>query len=79
MHMSDHQCPGNSKTCDPHLDGIPEFTWSIVAAGDLRQERNEKIEKKDGSPQGSEEEWVFSIPCLPPVSPAKARVNMITR
>lgn len=24
-------------------------------------------------------EWVVSIPCLPPVSPAKARVNMITR
>lgn len=51
----DHQCPGNSRTCDQHLDEIPEFTWSIVAAGDLRQERNEKTEKKEGSPQGSEE------------------------
>ncbi|KAK2826374.1 hypothetical protein Q5P01_020588 [Channa striata] len=61
MHTSDHQCPGNSKTCDQHLDGIPEFTWSIVAAGDLRQERNEKIEKKDGSPQGSEEGQFFWV------------------
>lgn len=56
MHLTppDHRCPGSSRTCD-HLDAIPEFTWSIVAAGDLRQERNDKNEKKEGSPQGSEE------------------------
>lgn len=56
MHLisPDRQCPGNSGACD-HLEGIPEFTWSIVAAGDLRQERTEKTEKKEGSPQGSEE------------------------
>ncbi|XP_034432007.1 LOW QUALITY PROTEIN: ALK tyrosine kinase receptor [Hippoglossus hippoglossus] len=53
--LSDHRCPGNSRTCDQQLDGIPEFTWSIVAAGDLREERNEKAEKKTGSPQGWEE------------------------
>ncbi|XP_045919324.1 ALK tyrosine kinase receptor-like [Micropterus dolomieu] len=52
--MSDHRCPGNSRTCDQHLEGIPEFTWSIVAAGDLLEERNEKA-KKSGSPQGWEE------------------------
>ncbi|XP_040917186.1 ALK tyrosine kinase receptor [Toxotes jaculatrix] len=49
--MSDHRCPGNSRTCDQHPEGIPEFTWSIVAAG----ERNGKTEKKTGSPQGWEE------------------------
>ncbi|XP_034381036.1 ALK tyrosine kinase receptor [Cyclopterus lumpus] len=53
--MSDHRCPGSSRTCDRQLEGIPEFTWSIVAAGDLREERNEKSEKKAGSPQGWEE------------------------
>ncbi|KAF0044849.1 hypothetical protein F2P81_004007 [Scophthalmus maximus] len=53
--MSDHQCPGDSGTCDQQVDGFPEFTWSIVAAGDLREERNEKTEKKTGSPQGWEE------------------------
>ncbi|XP_044021897.1 ALK tyrosine kinase receptor isoform X3 [Siniperca chuatsi] len=60
--VSDHRCPGNSRTCDQHLEGIPEFTWSIVAAGDLREERNEKT-KKSGSPQGWEEGqflWVNS-------------------
>ncbi|AWP16838.1 putative ALK tyrosine kinase receptor-like [Scophthalmus maximus] len=54
--MSDHQCPGDSGTCDQQVDGFPEFTWSIVAAGDLREERNEKTEKKTGSPQGWEED-----------------------
>ncbi|XP_068573795.1 ALK tyrosine kinase receptor isoform X2 [Cebidichthys violaceus] len=61
--MSDHQCPGSSRTCDQNLESIPEFTWSIVAAGDLREERNEKSEKKAGSPQGWEEGqflWVNS-------------------
>lgn len=51
----DHRCPGNSRTCDQHHEDIPEFTWSIVAAGDLREERSEKTEKKAGSPQGLEE------------------------
>lgn len=51
----DHRCRGNSRTCDQHLEDIPEFTWSIVAAGDLREERNEKTEKKAGSPRGWEE------------------------
>ncbi|XP_028995578.1 ALK tyrosine kinase receptor isoform X2 [Betta splendens] len=58
VHMSDRPC----RSCD-HLDAIPEFTWSIVAAGDLRQERNDRNEKKAGSPQGSEEGqflWVNS-------------------
>lgn len=53
--LPDHQCPGSSRTCDKHLEGVPEFTWSIVAAGDQRQERNGKTEKKPGSPQGWEE------------------------
>ncbi|XP_014192765.1 ALK tyrosine kinase receptor [Haplochromis burtoni] len=52
---ADRQCSGNSKACDQHLEAIPEFTWSIVAAGDLRDERNEKSVKKSGSPQGWEE------------------------
>ncbi|XP_039642946.1 leukocyte tyrosine kinase receptor isoform X2 [Perca fluviatilis] len=55
MPVSDNQCPGNSRACDQHLEGIPEFTWSIVAAGDLREGRNEKSEKKAESPQGWEE------------------------
>ncbi|XP_073321435.1 LOW QUALITY PROTEIN: ALK tyrosine kinase receptor-like [Pagrus major] len=52
---SGHHCPGNSRTCEQHQEGVPEFTWSIVAAGDLREERNERTEKKSGSPQGWEE------------------------
>ncbi|CAK6962082.1 ALK tyrosine kinase receptor [Scomber scombrus] len=63
MPTSDHRCPGNSRSCDQHLEDIPEFTWSIVAAGDLREERNERSEKKSGSPQGWEEGqflWVNS-------------------
>ncbi|CAJ1074058.1 ALK tyrosine kinase receptor isoform X1 [Xyrichtys novacula] len=57
--VSDHRCPGNSGACDQHLESTPEFTWSIVAAGD----RNERTEKKAGSPQGWEEGqflWVNS-------------------
>ncbi|TNN69996.1 hypothetical protein EYF80_019869 [Liparis tanakae] len=53
--VSDHRCPGSSRPCDRRLEGIPEFTWSIVAAGDLREERNDKLEKKAGSPHGWEE------------------------
>lgn len=52
---ADRQCSGKSKTCNQHLEAIPEFTWSIVAAGDLREERNGKAIKKAGSPQGWEE------------------------
>lgn len=52
---ADHRCPGNSRSCDQHLKDVPEFTWSLVAAGDLREERNERNEKKSGSPQGWEE------------------------
>ncbi|XP_068607730.1 ALK tyrosine kinase receptor [Brachionichthys hirsutus] len=52
---SDHQCPGSSRACDQYNEGVPEFTWSIVAAGNLHEERNEKTEKKAGSPQGWEE------------------------
>ncbi|XP_076604688.1 ALK tyrosine kinase receptor isoform X1 [Chaetodon auriga] len=52
MPMSEHRCPGSSRSCDEHLEGNPEFTWSIVAAG---EERSEKTEKKAGSPQGWEE------------------------
>ncbi|XP_029972923.1 ALK tyrosine kinase receptor isoform X2 [Salarias fasciatus] len=61
--LSGHQCPGSSRTCDRQVEGTPEFTWSIVAAGDLRGERGEKSEKKAGSPQGWEEGqflWVNS-------------------
>nr|XP_020498778.1 ALK tyrosine kinase receptor-like [Labrus bergylta] len=61
---ADHRCPGsNSRTCEQHLEETPEFTWSIVAAGDLRGQKNEKMEKKAGSPQGWEEGqflWVNS-------------------
>lgn len=53
LFSSDHRC--NSRACDQHQEGMPEFTWSIVAAGDLREGRNEKTEKKTGSPQGWEE------------------------
>ncbi|KAM6913051.1 ALK tyrosine kinase receptor [Xenentodon cancila] len=57
------RCPGNSRTCDHQLDDSPEFTWSIVAAGDPRDKRNGKNERKTGSPQGWEEGqflWVNS-------------------
>ncbi|XP_072220857.1 ALK tyrosine kinase receptor [Leuresthes tenuis] len=60
---SDRQCPGSRRTCDHQLKDTPEFTWSIVAAGDLREERNGKNDKKTGSPQGWEEGqflWVNS-------------------
>lgn len=52
---ADQRCPGSSKACDQHLEDVPDFTWSIVAAGDLREERNGKSGKKSGSPQGWEE------------------------
>lgn len=48
-----HQCP-ESSTCEHSQGGNPEFTWSIVAAGDQREERNEKSHKPD-SPHGWEE------------------------
>ncbi|XP_024910865.1 ALK tyrosine kinase receptor [Cynoglossus semilaevis] len=53
--MSENQCHGNKRTCVQQQEGIPEFTWSIVAAGDLQQEMNGRSEKKTGSPQGWEE------------------------
>ncbi|XP_024123285.1 ALK tyrosine kinase receptor isoform X2 [Oryzias melastigma] len=59
----DPRCPGHSRTCDYQPDDPHEFTWSIVAAGDLREERNGKNEKMAGSPQGWEEGqflWVNS-------------------
>lgn len=49
----DHQCPGNKRTCNQQFEDVPEFTWRIVAAGDLQEEG--KIEKNAGSPQGWEE------------------------
>ncbi|XP_076015509.1 ALK tyrosine kinase receptor [Genypterus blacodes] len=55
MAPSDPRCPGNSKTCDQRWAEDPEFTWSIVAAGDQREDRNDRGEKKEGSPQGWEE------------------------
>ncbi|KAM9842986.1 LOW QUALITY PROTEIN: ALK tyrosine kinase receptor-like [Aulostomus maculatus] len=54
----------SSGTCDQHLvDGIPEFSWSLVSAGDLREEKSERTGKRAGSPQGWEEGqflWVNS-------------------
>ncbi|XP_061751711.1 ALK tyrosine kinase receptor [Nerophis ophidion] len=44
-----------SRSCDQNFDGVPEFTWSIVATGDTLEERDRKMEKKAGSPQGWEE------------------------
>nr|XP_057947022.1 ALK tyrosine kinase receptor isoform X1 [Doryrhamphus excisus] len=54
MPMSDPPC-GSSRTCDQNHDHVPEFTWSIVATGDTREERKRKPEKRAGSPQGLEE------------------------
>ncbi|KAF6729047.1 hypothetical protein FQA47_010392 [Oryzias melastigma] len=56
----DPRCPGHSRTCDYQPDDPHEFTWSIVAAGDLREERNGKNEKMAGSPQGWEE--AYTVP-----------------
>lgn len=53
--FTENQCHGNKRTCVQQQEGIPEFTWSIVAAGDLQQEMNGRSEKKTGSPQGWEE------------------------
>lgn len=55
----DHQCPGNRRTCEQQFEGVPEFTWRIVAAGDLQEEG--KIEKNAGSPQGWEEGKIEGI------------------
>ncbi|KAM6973436.1 ALK tyrosine kinase receptor [Aplochiton taeniatus] len=52
---SDFRCPGNAKSCDRRQGNTPEFTWTVVAAGDPWEEGNEKAEKKGGSPQGWEE------------------------
>lgn len=49
------QCPGGGRACEQQPDGIAEFTWSIVAAGEQRGDRNERGERKTGSPQGWEE------------------------
>ncbi|XP_062413159.1 ALK tyrosine kinase receptor isoform X2 [Pungitius pungitius] len=56
--MSDHQCPGSTRTCDQHSEGTPEFTWSIVAAGDMQEKRNEQ---KARSPHGWEEGQFFWV------------------
>ncbi|KAM9707708.1 ALK tyrosine kinase receptor-like [Menidia menidia] len=56
----DRRCPGNSRRCDHQQRGDPpDFSWSIVAAG----ERNGERGRKTGSPQGWEEGhflWVNS-------------------
>lgn len=52
--FSGHQCP-ESSPCEHSQGGSPEFTWSIVAPGDQREERNEKSHKKPDSPHGWEE------------------------
>ncbi|XP_037096758.1 ALK tyrosine kinase receptor isoform X1 [Syngnathus acus] len=54
MPMSDSLCD-RSNTCEQNVAGVPEFTWSIVATGDTREEQNQKSEKRAGSPQGWEE------------------------
>ncbi|MED6235838.1 hypothetical protein ATANTOWER_001014 [Ataeniobius toweri] len=51
----DQRCLGDSRTCSLQHGDVPEFTWSIVAAGDQREERNGKSEKKTESPHGWEE------------------------
>lgn len=66
LFLSDPRCPGSTRTCDQHLQGTPEFTWSIVAAENMREERNEKSEKKARSPQGWEEGKNEGI-ALPPL------------
>ncbi|KAF7202207.1 ALK tyrosine kinase receptor [Nothobranchius furzeri] len=58
---SDHQCPGKGGTCDPQTEEIPEFTWSIVADGNLQEERSGRAGKKTGSPQGWEEGQFFWV------------------
>lgn len=49
-----HRCR-ESSTCDQSQQGRQDFTWSIVAAGDQQDERNEKSHKKPDSPHGWEE------------------------
>lgn len=49
----DRRCLG--RTCGLQYEDVPELTWSIVAAGDQRDERNGKSEKKTESPHGWEE------------------------
>ncbi|XP_023208277.1 ALK tyrosine kinase receptor isoform X2 [Xiphophorus maculatus] len=61
MAKSDRQCLG--RTCSLQHEDVPELTWSIVAAGDQRDERNGKSEKNTESPHGWEEGqflWVNS-------------------
>ncbi|XP_023208278.1 ALK tyrosine kinase receptor isoform X3 [Xiphophorus maculatus] len=50
---ADRQCLG--RTCSLQHEDVPELTWSIVAAGDQRDERNGKSEKNTESPHGWEE------------------------
>ncbi|XP_015246381.1 PREDICTED: ALK tyrosine kinase receptor-like isoform X2 [Cyprinodon variegatus] len=62
---SGQRCLGGSRTCGIHFGDAPEFTWSIVAAGDQRGGRNGKSERKEKteSPHGWEEGqflWVNS-------------------
>ncbi|XP_028294863.1 ALK tyrosine kinase receptor [Gouania willdenowi] len=59
--MPDRKCPGSSRACDQQLEDSPEFTWSIVAASDFHGDRNEKSEKRVGSPQGLEEGHFFWV------------------
>lgn len=60
------RCPEGS-TCDHSQRDGPEFTWTIVAAGDQRDERNEKSHKKPDSPHGWEEGKNQGTRILPPL------------
>ncbi|XP_024863789.1 ALK tyrosine kinase receptor isoform X2 [Kryptolebias marmoratus] len=56
---SDRQCPGNRRTCDQQFEDVPDFNWRIVATGDGQKEG--KIVKNAGSPQGWEEGQFFWV------------------
>ncbi|KAM9777843.1 ALK tyrosine kinase receptor [Neosynchiropus ocellatus] len=57
---SDPACFHKRGSCDQNLSDTPEFTWSIVATGDLLEER-ELTGNKAGSPLGWEEGLFFWV------------------
>lgn len=70
-------CPGKRKSCDrPYPEYNPYFTWSVVVAENPREEGNERMERKGGSPQGWEEGMNKGIAI--PSEPGKYRVHITT-
>lgn len=59
LFLLDNQCPGSRRTCNQQFKDAPEFSWRIVATGDLQE--NGKTEKNAGSPQGWEEGKIEGI------------------